>query len=171
MTTWTLPLTIEQYEEDISHIAWYELDGFSNLKTLNGIGTSTVSPLLHISRQPRNDIKMQTYFLRITGFNFLNLPETVSGIQFKLTMNRGGRITDETVQLCFNGDLIGENRAGLNLDPIQIYGSDTDSWGVDNLTLGMIQDPSFGIVVRFQSHPGWPHKTTPIVKGVELKIV
>jgi hypothetical protein len=168
-TPWTLPTLVEQYTEDEGHIAWFEVNNFSNLTTLNNKGTSTVSPLLHISRQPRNDIKMKTYFIRATGFNFNNLPNTISEINLRLTMNRHGRIADETIQLCSNTQLIGENKAGINLNPIQIYGNDT--WSIDNIDGSLIQDSSFGVVLRFQSHPRWPHSVTPIIFGIELQIV
>ena len=84
-------------------------------------------------------------------------------------MNRLGRITDETVQLCRNNELIGDNHASLNLDLIKIYGSDTDNWNT-NLTMSNIQNSSFGVVLRFQSHPNWPHKSSPLIDAVELRI-
>jgi hypothetical protein len=166
-TDWTSPTTVTQYAEDNSHISWN--DDFSNIKSSTGRLISTTAPLLHIARQPRNDITMKTYFLKMTGYNFQNLPEEISGVECKIKMNRGGRISDETVQLCFNGELIGDNQAGLALDPITIYGSNTNTWKVD-LTSSMLQDPSFGVVVRFRSHPHWPHKTTPLIDTVELQI-
>jgi hypothetical protein len=166
-TNWTCPTTVIQYAEDASHISWTE--NFSNIQSPTGRLISTTSPLLHIARSPRNDITMKTYFLKMTGYRFQNLPEIISGIECRVKMNRGGRISDETVQLCYNDELIGENQAGLTLDPITIYGSNTNTWKVD-LTLGMVQDPSFGVVVRFRSHPHWPHKTTPLIDTVELQI-
>lgn len=169
-TPWTSPNIIEQYFEDEGHIAWHEVNNFSNLKSANNQGVSTITPLLHISRQPRNDIKMKTYYLRATGFNFDNMPGAVSGVKVRLTMNRQGRITDETVQLTTNETLIGENKAVLDLNPTQIYGSETDLWSIENISPALIQDSSFGIVLRFQSHPKWPHKSTPIIFGVELQI-
>lgn len=159
-TKWTLPSTITQYAEDDSHIAW-------NNDTVFPI--STVKPLLHIARAPRNDIKMRTYFFQATGFNFQNVPETISGISLKLTMNRSGRITDDTIQLSHNGTLIGENYSNLELHPIKVYGDETSIWGVDNVS-SLIQDPSFGITLRFQSHPSWPHNSTPIILSVEMQI-
>jgi hypothetical protein len=169
-TIFTTPTTIIQYPEDLNHIAWFEQDNFSNIKTLNGKGTSTVRPLLHISRQPKNDINMKTYYLQATGFNFVNLPQVLSGIACRVTINRGGRIFDDTIQLCFQNNLIGINKTGQSCDPVQIYGGSTDLWDVKNISLSMIQDNSFGVTVRFRSHPSWPHKTTPIINGIELQI-
>ena len=166
-TNWTSPSILEQYAEDESHITWNSADVSL---ILSGTSISTSSPLLHIARQPRNDIKMKTYFLRASGFNFENLPDTISGIECKVLINRGGRITDETVQLCLNETLIGDNRANLEVHPEKVYGSSIDKWNVTNLDRSMVQDPTFGVVLRFQSHPAWPHKTTPKINSVELYI-
>lgn len=168
-TQWTLPSQIIQYAEDDSHIPWNDVDNFIALKTTTG-GTSTSKPLLHIARQPRNDIRMKTYFLKATGFNFTNLPDTITGVTCKVTMNRHGRIADETIQLTYNGNLIGENYATTHLNPISIYGSETDKWKITDINTTMIQDSSFGIVLRFRSHPSWPHSTTPVMYSIELQV-
>jgi hypothetical protein len=165
-TAWTLPNTIIQYAEDESHIGWNT--NFESLKTQIG-GVSLVKPLQHISRQPKNDIKMKTWYLQASNFNFQNLPNTISGIVFRLNLDRGGRVFDETIQLTYNNELIGENRCLRTVDPVQTYGGPTDTWTVESLD-SIIQDPSFGIVIRLRSHPDWPHKTTPILRGLELQI-
>lgn len=166
-TNWTSPSTLEQYAEDESHITWNSTDVSL---ILSGTSISTSLPLLHIARQPRNDITMKTYFLRASGFDFKNLPDTISGIECKILMNRGGRITDETIQLCLDENLIGDNRANLEVHPEKVYGSNMDNWNVANLNRMIVEDPTFGIVLRFQSHPAWPHKTTPHIRSVELHI-
>ena len=84
-------------------------------------------------------------------------------------MNRVGRITDETIQLCLNNDFIGLNQASADLGLIKTYGGEADMWGT-NLTMQDIQNLSFGIVLRSQSHPKWPHKSTPLIDSVELRI-
>ena len=165
-TDWTTPTVLTQYAEDSSHIEWGE--NYNELTTLFG-GVSLLKPLQHISRQPKNDIKMKTWYIQATNFNFQNLPDIVTGIKFKFSVNRGGRVFDDTIQLTHNGELIGENRCSRTVDPIQVYGSETDLWEIENLS-SIIQDSSFGIVIRLKSHPDWPHKTTPILKGLELQI-
>ena len=165
-TIWTTPLTVTQYAEDDAHIEWES--HFDRLNT-GYSGVSTLKPLEHISRQPKNDIKMKTWYLQATNFNFENLPETVSGIAVRLTVNRSGRVFDDTVQLTYNGELIGENKCARTVDPVQVYGGATDLWTVENIN-NIIQDSSFGITIRMKSHPDWPHKTTPILKGLELQI-
>lgn len=171
-SNWALPRTIIQYAEtgaEDSHISWLELDNFSNLKFKDGKHTKTVRDLLHIARDPKTDIKEKTYYLKLTNFNFENLPDTLSGIELKITMNRFGRITDDTVQLVLNNNFIGDNAADLELNPIKIYGNSTTLWNT-NITISDVLDNSFGVVLRFQSHPKWPHKSTPLIDSVEIRI-
>jgi hypothetical protein len=171
-SNWALPTIITQFSEEDAedaHISWEEIEGFHSLKSLDGKFIKTSTDLLHIARQPRHDIKQKTYFLRITGFNFVNLPTILSGIEMKLTMNRFGRITDDTVQLCFNDDLVGDNQATLDLNPIKLYGSQTDMWN-SNLTISDVQNSSFGITLRFKSHPRWPHKSSAMIDSVQVRV-
>ena len=171
-TEWTLPNTITQYAEpggEDGHVSWLEVDNFNSLKAFDGKSVRTTRDLLHIAREPRHDTTEKTYYLKITNFNFVGLPQQLSGIELKISMNRVGRITDETIQLCLNNDLKGLNHATRDLTPVKIYGSETDMWET-NLNMQDIQHPSFGVVLRFQSHPNWPHKSTPLVDSVELRI-
>jgi hypothetical protein len=176
MTTyWTTPATITQYAQPDAeevHVSW------NIVSNRNPITTS--APLTHIARQPRNDLTMKTYFLSCTGYNFENLPETVTGINCRVTMNRGGRIADETIQLTYQGILIGSNQGkpafnpqnhASTLSPVTVYGGDIALWEIkDGIDPSVVQDPSFGIVLRFRSHPAWPHKTTPQINAVEIQI-
>lgn len=165
----TTPTIVSQYAEDSSHIAWNP--NISDLTYSAGItGVSTVKPLLHISRQPRTDITMTTWYIRATGFNFSILPNSISGITVTIVMDRHGRITDDTVRLVYQGEPIGENRASLSWDPKTVYGNSTDTWKVKNLSLDMIQDSSFGVLVRYQSHPRWPHSTVPIIRSIDMQL-
>lgn len=171
-SNWALPRTISQYSEsgaETSHISWVDFNNFENLKFRDGKHTKTTRDLLHIARDPKTDIKEKTYYLKLTNFDFSNLPETIAGIELKLTMNRYGRITDDTIQLMLNNNTIGENAANLDLAPIKLYGNAEELWNT-NLTKANVSDPSFGVLIRFQSHPFWPHKSTPLVDTVEIRI-
>jgi hypothetical protein len=171
-SNWALPTIISQYAEETAeddHISWIEVDNFSSLKNLDGRSIKTSRDLLHIAREPRHDIKEKTYFLKVTGFNFVDVPDTISGIEAKITSNRYGRITDETIQLTLNNTVIGDNQASLDLNPIKIYGGTDNIWNT-NLTTAGILNTSFGIVLRFQSHPRWPHKSSMLLDSVELRI-
>ncbi len=172
ISNWALPRSITQYAEDNAeniHVSWQDTENFQALKTKNGKFIKTSRDLVHIARDPRHDIKEKTYFLKCTNFDFVNVPSIITGIEMKLTSNRYGRITDETIQLCLNDQLIGNNLTTRDLDPIKIYGADNNMWGT-NLSLSDITNSSFGIVLRFQSHPNWPHKSSMLIDSVELRV-
>lgn len=171
-TNWALPLSVVQYAEsgaEDRHISWNDERNFSSIKTKDGSHTKTNRDLLHIARDPKHDIIEKTYYLKLTNFQFSSVPASISGIEVKITMNRFGRITDDTIQLCLNDNLIGQNFADLDLSPIKIYGSQTDLW-MTSLTSANISDSSFGIALRFQSHPKWPHKSSALIDAVEIRV-
>ena len=172
-TAWTLPTNVIQYVEsggEESHIPWREIDSFSALKTLDARSIQTQGALQHIARSPKHDITNKTYYIRATGFRFSNLPATLSGIEARLTTQRYGRATDDTVELCLDGASVGENRATMPIAPIKVYGSATDVWNADSLTVDDIKNSTFGIVFRFRAHPHWPHRDPVMVDAVELRI-
>jgi hypothetical protein len=172
-TAWTNPTTIIQYAEEgaeTHHISWDDTDDFASMKSRNGQSVGRMGQLEHIARSPKHDITNKTYFIRATGYNFKNLPSVVSGIELKVTARREGRVTDDTIQLCLNQEVIGDNRADLKINPIKVYGGETDLWGVDNITLSTLQDSSFGVVLRFKSHPSWPHRSAAFIDSVEIRI-
>ena len=105
----------------------------------------------------------------LTNFALTNIPDTISGVELLVAMNRKGRITDETIQLRYDNEFIGRNMADYKLDQTKIYGSDTDTWDAD-ITQEMVLDSSFGVGIRFQSHPNWPHKDTPVIDYVKLRV-
>lgn len=171
-SNWALPTNIIQYSEDgaeDAHISWLEVDNFSSLKNVDGRSIKTSRDLLHIARDPRHNIKEKTYFLKVTGFNFIDVPNIISGIEVKVTSNRYGRITDETIQLTLNDIIIGDNQASLDLNPIKIYGGNDNLWNT-NLTTAGILNTTFGVVLRFQSHPRWPHKSSMMLDSVEVRV-
>lgn len=163
-TNWTLPNLIIQYPEETAennHIMWNDLKKFPLV---------TSKDLQHIARSPKTDLKDKTYFLKFSQFNFENLPAIISGIELRLSARRRGRITDETIQLYIDNSLLGENKASLILDPIKIYGGNDDKWGLETISVSSVANLNFGIVMRFQSHPKWPHKDSAIIDLVELRI-
>ena len=171
-SNWALPNNIDQYAEDGAesfHVMWEEVDSFSALKNKDKKFVKTKRDLLHIARDPRKDILEKTYFLRLKNFNFENLPDEISGIEVKVTMNRYGRISDDTVQLCLDGQLIGENFATTDLTPIKTYGNATEKWNTF-LTKSDLNNPSFGVVMRFKSQPNWPHKNSALIDSVEIRV-
>jgi hypothetical protein len=170
-TKWTFPTLCSQYAEEGAenfHIPW-DSSSFSSIRSNDSNSLGTMGTLEHSARSPKTDVTNKTYFLKITGFNFIQLPTSLSGIELRLIMNRGGRVTDETVSLCINDTLIGTNNADLDLNPLKVYGSETNLWDT-NLTIADVTDPSFGVILRFKSHPHWPHRTGAFIDAVELRI-
>jgi len=168
-TTWTYPTIITQTAEDPSHIEWDSVNNFVFLRAADSNFTKTNKSLVHIAVSKNSAIKNKTWYLYLTGFNFINLPQIITGIEAEIHMNRGGRITDDTVQLRYNNEWIGENRSTLALDMFKVYGTSTDNWGI-NLSSINVQSSSFGIGIRFQSHPSFPHNSTPLLDYVRLRV-
>ena len=172
-SNWTSPSVITQYSEpeaENTHISWDNVNSNPVFNSIDRLALITKGTLKHISRSPRTDLVNKTYYIQFNGFNFQNLPDSIAGIQVKLTADRRGRITDETVQLCQNQLLIGENRANHDLSPVKIYGGESDLWGTNNLMISDLQDSTFGLTVRFQSHPSWPHNDGARIDSVEIRI-
>jgi len=172
-TAWTLPTNIIQYAEpggESVHIPWDDSHGFDVLKSADVRGVRSLGRLSHIARSPKHDILNKTYYIRATGFDFQGLPTVLSGIELLLLVNRYGRVTDDTVELVLSGESLGENQASLSIAPEKIYGGPASLWNAKNLSVNDLQDLSFGVVIRFCSHPHWPHKDPVIISGVRLRI-
>jgi len=171
-TRWTSPTNIIQYPEAGGETIDTSWDTKNNFRELIYPSTGSLQSrdfLFHSARSPKLDNRNKTYFLQITGFNFQNLPGTLSGIEVQLDARRYGRAQDDTIMLCLGGTGIGENHAGTEISPQITYGSSTDLWKT-NLTIVDIQDPTFGVIIRFQSHPTWPHKDPVLIDSVQLRI-
>lgn len=169
-TDWTLPTTFLQYSEEggeENHIPWN--NDLTPLRNSDGRFLQSNGALHHISRSPKPDIKNKTYYIKLTGYNFYALPNELSGIEVRLRTRRYGRATDDTIQLVLNDENVGENKADLKIHNENIYGGGTDLWNT-NLTIEDLQDPSFGIIIRFKAHPNWPHRDPIFVDSVEMRI-
>lgn len=168
-TPWFYPNTVNQTYEVIEHVPWVDENNFLSIKHPDGTFLSLSAPLLHIANSMVNDLKMKTYFLNLSNFKITYLPTTISGVEVQINMNRGGRITDETIQLMYNGSFIGENKATFDLSPLKMFGGPTDLWGT-TLTSNMLANSLFGIGVRFQSHPSWPHSEYPRIDYIRVRV-
>jgi hypothetical protein len=105
---------------------------------------------------------------------------TITGISVHIESQRASRILDLVVQLTYNGNLIGDNKAILDIisdssgaksvlsgNNSQDYGSENDLWGTA-LTPNMINDPSFGIVIQFSSHLLYPCSDIAYIEYVSI---
>ena len=171
-TNWTLPTSASQYSElgaETIDTAWNTSNDFAELTSMGNGSLQSEKFLFHSSRSPKLDVRNKTYFLQLTGYNFQNLPNRLSGISVRLSARRYGRATDDTIQLCLNGEPIGENRASFDILPQTIYGGVDDLWNAD-LNISNLQDPTFGVIIRFQAHREWPHKDPILIDAVEMQI-
>lgn len=172
-TIWTLPTVITQYAEagaEDAHVSWNEDDQFNRLIYSSGRPVQTNASLYHIARSPKHDIRMKTYYIRATGFQFQTMPDIVSGVRVKLSCDRRGRIADDTIQLCIDGAVVGDNLASLPILPVKEYGGENNLWGLATMPIEMFQNSTFGVVVRLQSHPNWPHRDHASMTAVEMQL-
>jgi hypothetical protein len=146
-------------------------------ESIAGLRYQTASHLIHLSNPACGDLRSSTQALSFTNFNITGVPEVISGIVLQVNTQRNGRATDEIIQLTYQGVAIGTNHVDyytdteghLTLDNSATYGSSTDTWGVD-LTPAMLQNPSFGVILKFQSHPYYPHSSGMFIDSVSLTV-
>lgn len=176
------PTIITQSAESPAHVAWKETDGkLYYLKHFDEQMTNTVGPLFHTANPYAGDRTMKTWYLNFSGFKFIwpqgatspTLP--ITGFEVVVKSQRSGRIVDDTVQIISKDKVIGNNYASINLGMTKIYGGFQDTWGLtfanNNDVLAMVLDPTFGVVVRFQSHPSWPHREVPGIDTVLIRLL
>lgn len=168
-TPWYYPTTVSQYAEHESHISWESSANFAELQELDCRSIKTSRDLIYISNPTTNNIRSKTWFLTATNFNIGEITGTITGVQLMINANRGGRITDDTVQLYLNQSTIGDNMATEILDMNKLYGGSRELWGLDDFTSDIYQSTEFGIILRFQSHPRWPHRETILIDSMALR--
>jgi len=168
------PTRIDQLGEE-PNVAWTSAPTLREPLLIGRIWR-TVKSLKHIANPASGPIRDSTYALVCTGFRIPALAE-INGIELQVIAQRNGRITDETVQLTYQGSAIGRNNfvyetdesGRLPLSNDTKYGGITDLWGVE-VTSEMIQDASFGVILKFQSHPYYPHSSDMQIETVRLTV-
>jgi hypothetical protein len=136
----------------------------------------TLEPLTHLSNPATGDLRNRTWSLICTGFNIPELT-SVSGLELRVAGQRNGRIVDEVIQLTYQGQSTGINNFVYITDPDgnlpikneTVYGGPTDLWGT-NLTPIQLTDPTFGVILKFQSHPYFPHRCGMFLDSVSLTV-
>lgn len=180
MSRWFYPNSVNQEAEHEYHVPWRNAYGSDDLNVLQEYNTqsiTTVKNILHISNATAGDIRMKSWYLYLTDFKFVDVPTTITGIEVQLNVKRG-RIVEDTVQLVFDNALLGENQVRYTQDsehhitivPNPLYGGTENKWGIDVITPEMILDPTFGVCLRFQSHPYYPHNEAPMLHTVAMRI-
>ena len=118
-TAFLFPTTVNQVSipneiTGIPSIDWTGLEYISNT------GSYAVSkrPLYTISGLWMEKFLSNTSQIWLTNFNIPTNPNTLTGIEFQLNIQRAARIEDLIIQLTLNGELIGENQASW-VNPVQ----------------------------------------------------
>lgn len=144
---------------------------------LLGSRWETVSDLKHIANSAMGDLRNRTWQLNCTQFD-IGVLSAINGIQLDINTNRNGRITDEIIQLTYQGQLIGLNKfnyvtdfaGNITILNSSTYGGPTDLWGYDALTPEIVSDSTFGVALKFQAHPYYPHSSSMFLDSVNLTI-
>jgi hypothetical protein len=170
-TPWFFPNLITQFAEVEQHVPWTgEQDGYNALKNSQYTFIGTTRPLLHIANPSVNDLKMKTHYLFLSDFRIATVPDVISQIEVELIMKRAGRITDETIQLRYQDNFIGYNRGDADLSNAKTIIGDVEYWGISEFSSEILRDNSFGIGIRFQSHPSWPHSDSPLINYIRIRV-
>jgi hypothetical protein len=167
-TQWLYPQTITQYTESEEHIPWREGADMQFIRYPGGNLLGTVAPLLRIANTTVKDIAMKTYYLKLSDWNLDQIFQKIVGIELELAMNRGGRITDDSIMIMKPNKRVGNNLANIDLSPIKQYGGTSSQWNY-KFTPQNLTNEVFSISLRFRSHPEWPHRETPRIDYVRLR--
>lgn len=171
------PKTVNLFSNDPDNEITWKATPISEPDFLLGSRWSTVKSLLHRSNPATGDLCDRTWEVHCTNFDIVDAPDVISGIQLEISGQRNGRICDEIIQLCYQGSPIGTNNFHYELDSEghfyinnqMTYGGPTDLWGAE-LTPEIIQDPSFGVILKFQSHPYYPHNCGMFLDKVTVSV-
>jgi len=117
------------------------------------------------------------------------LTRKVTSLDLAIDIQRAGRIQDLKIKLVLNNaEINGGNDLASTINPVQsdmytgslleplhpvenynIYGGDSTVWGVQ-LTEELVSNPTFGVVVSFQSNAIYPHRDTVYLSQASLRI-
>jgi hypothetical protein len=162
---WYYPISVTQFSEDDSHIAWKSDGNFVYIKGRDSFQTNTIAPLRHIPLSFSQSVRNKTWFL-YCRFSLNREPGTVTGLEVQLSIDRGGRVVDDTVQLYKNSEKIGENYASMDLSTLKKYGN---TWGLEWNNPYILTSGDFGVLLRFQSNFTIPHSTTPSIDFIRMR--
>lgn len=186
-TTFFIPRTIAQVHSvnDITNAPSIEWNHSEEAISMTSYAV-TAKPLSTISGIWMEKFLSNTSELWCTNFNIPDTEQDVVGVELQLNVRRAARIQDLVIQLTYDGNLIGDNLASL-INPVQtdmytgefttplepvkdynIYGNSDNTWGA-TITSAMLSDPSFGVVISFQSNQVIPHSDLVYVDQLALR--
>lgn len=158
------PKTVNGFQPAEEEILW---------RTLSDGRFQTERELKHISNPACGDLRNRTQSLAFLNFGITDSPVTVTGLELRIQAQRNGRVADDQIQLIYRGDAIGNNNFNYQTDidgrltvgNDATYGGPADLWGA-TITPEMLEDPEFGVILKFQSHPYYPHSS-----GIQINLV
>jgi hypothetical protein len=175
MTTVYYPNTVEGLQPTENEVTW--TSAISNRGNILGKRWKTIGELFHRSNPACGDLTNSTQALLFVNFQISNIPNVISGVKIQVLSQRNGRVADQVIQLVYQGQPIGVNNFNYYTDTeghlaVQNnaeYGGQTDLWGAE-LTAEMVRDPSFGVMLKFQAHPYYPHSCGLLLDSVSLTV-
>ena len=110
--------------------------------------------------------------MRINGIDAMHFSgwswplKKVLGIEVKTHVSRLARITDLTVQLTQNKELVGKNLAKPYAEDVSVYGGRLHEWRLDDIDLSTV-----GLVLDFQPHPPCPSSELVYLRSVHMRVL
>ena len=180
ITQWRQARTLTELPED-GGIAW----AMPNVNAAAAVDTNKlklVQDLESLSNSTHNRAGLITTFtnqLVLSNFGF-DVAGPIQGIEVEVISQRRNRICDKRIRLYLDGR-VGKDHSQKSgwLDTYMnfvgtcendfIYGAADDLWEV-NLTDTIVNDPAFGILLQFESHPVTPHKDPLFIEQVSMRV-
>lgn len=180
VSNWFSPLSITQnLSEAPPAITWQDDWG-----ELNSFPISITQDLTHFANSggpgpAMTDIRQKTTMLTFSNFNITmsTIPDTITGIEMMLNIQRNGRVADCDIFLSYQGNNLGLTQVNWSQDEtghliyfnVNDYGGDGNLWGLESIDPSILLDPTFGINLRLQSHPFYPHRCGCRIYGMTLR--
>jgi hypothetical protein len=161
-----MPLTIygpRIIEEIVSGEAAFT-DGQGSLD--RPFNVNTVIPIKSTALSTGQLLSTGSRSLVFRDFGIVN-PGTVQGVELDLEITRLARVQDKTIQIWYNGQTVGRNRADLAAGDRHIYGGQNDLWdttGIDVTSAG------FGFLIDLQPHTEYPSSNTVYLRRLSLRL-
>lgn len=127
---------------------------------------NTVMPISAVATSTGSLLPEGSRSLVFRDFGIEN-PGTVTGIELELEITRLARIQDKTIQIWFDGQLLGRNRADLTAADVHVYGGSTDLWSAANVDY---TSDRFGFLVDLQPHTQYPSSNTVYLRRISLRL-
>lgn len=152
-------------------IAYFAADGTGWVDTRGGLSTHRniimVDSLVGTATSSGQILASDCRALLLTDFGFDAQQGQLRGIEVETQIDRSGRVIDQTLQLAMNGELIGRNQARDSVADRQIYGSESDLWG---LTTVDYASSNFGLVLDLRANAQTPSSERPILREVMIRL-